>query len=119
MVSTPDDDVPQCTSCGACCSNNHDARYIELWEVDRARLGDALSTVAIELESRWFLRMTDGQCASLVVADDPTSSVVARCGIYESRPDACRAFERGSMACERARAIDVPLQRLSARSGRR
>jgi Fe-S-cluster containining protein len=65
--------------------------------VDRERLGARLSQVAIELDGRWFLRMTRGHCDSLTV-DERAQRYL--CAVYELRPDACRAFSEGSRACE-------------------
>lgn len=107
-----------CTACGACCFND-DQRYIQLWSVDRERLGPSLEVVAVERDSQWFLRMTDGHCSALAigttVGPDGASNMTFHCTVYESRPDACRAFEQGSRGCEQARAIDVPRARLVRR----
>lgn len=65
--------------------------------MDRARLGARLAEVAVELDGRWFLRMTHGHCASLSV-DERAQRYL--CAVYELRPDACRAFSEGSRACE-------------------
>lgn len=104
-----------CTACGACCFNDAQ-QYIALWQVDRERFGDALDEVAVEHDSQWFLRMTDGHCASLDVVTttgtDGTSTMTFHCTVYEQRPDACRAFQQGSRLCEEVRAIDVPLHSL-------
>lgn len=86
----------QCTSCGACCFTT-DPRYIELWQVDRDRLGPLLATAAQEINGRWFLRMTSGHCDSLTVDRERGLFL---CSIYEHRPDACRAFAEDSAACE-------------------
>lgn len=49
------------------------------------------------LGNRCYLRLEDGHCAALVVEPGPPARFL--CSIYEMRPDACRALERGSGAC--------------------
>jgi Fe-S-cluster containining protein len=85
-----------CTSCGACCFGAHE-RYVALLPEDRGR---AVPIIAVaEVDGRRFLRMQDGHCAKLHLSDG--ARLV--CGIYEHRPEACRAFRAGSFECGRAR----------------
>lgn len=85
-----------CTACGACCFGGHD-RYIALLPEDRAR---AVPLPALtEIDGRRYLTMTCGHCAQLTAT--PDARLV--CGIYEDRPEACRAFRAGSFECLKAR----------------
>jgi Fe-S-cluster containining protein len=91
----PIDDLPSCVSCGACCFQTApDA--IRVFEVDRARMDARSLAFTHAIANGTCLRMEHGHCAALVI-DDENSSFV--CAIYEQRPDACRAFERGGAAC--------------------
>ena len=51
-------------------------------------------------QERRYLRLEDGHCAALRI--DPITRRFA-CGIYDRRPDACRALESGSSACREQR----------------
>ncbi|MFO0557877.1 MAG: YkgJ family cysteine cluster protein [Polyangiales bacterium] len=93
----------QCTSCGACCFTS-DPQYIELWSVDRERLGSALDQAAHRINDRWYLKMADGHCRSLRVETDAQNQQRFLCSIYDRRPDACRAFAEDSRACQLVRA---------------
>ncbi|HEU4727726.1 MAG TPA: YkgJ family cysteine cluster protein [Kofleriaceae bacterium] len=103
--------VYDCRTCGACCCGELDdsdgfadvtpadiarmTRYARS-RLHRERFGidvDRVSTHAVFSEefgkTCGFLRGTPGERCS--------------CGIYESRPDACRAFKAGSRRCREAR----------------
>ena len=82
-----------CTSCAACCTSSS-ARHAPVSGDDWSRLGDEAERLVVWIENRAFMRMRDGRCAALQVADR------ARCTIYERRPAVCRDLERGSPACE-------------------
>ncbi|WP_343116988.1 YkgJ family cysteine cluster protein [Ostreiculturibacter nitratireducens] len=85
-----------CTTCGACCFGTHD-RYVALLPEDRGRAIPLDATS--EIDGRRFLRMCGGHCAQLTRT--PDARLV--CGIYEVRPEACRAFRAGSFECLKAR----------------
>ncbi len=78
---------------------------------DHARLGDDAALLVVFHGNRAFMRMEDGHCAALRV-DGAAGSFV--CGVYERRPETCRALARGSGACagERATKQDRPVAAL-------
>ncbi|MCV2880838.1 YkgJ family cysteine cluster protein [Actibacterium sp. XHP0104] len=85
-----------CTQCGACCFGGHD-RYIVLLEQDTNRnIPPALTN---EIDGRRYMKMQNGHCAQLCAA--PGGQL--NCGVYDQRPEACRAFRSGSFECTRAR----------------
>ncbi|MCB2135095.1 MAG: YkgJ family cysteine cluster protein [Rhodobacteraceae bacterium] len=85
-----------CTTCGACCFGGHD-HYVVLLPEDRGRV---IPDEAVrEIEGRRYMRMQGGHCAQL--CRSPDARLV--CGIYEVRPEACRAFRAGSFECLKAR----------------
>lgn len=84
-----------CVSCGACCFSKY-PRYLELLPCDAAR---ALPPETLfSEEGRTFLRFEGGHCVHLDL-----SGGQAVCGVYENRPEACRAFRAGSFECGKAR----------------
>ena len=90
-----------CTSCGACCASFRvDFSVFET----QAEGGAVPNGLAVEVTaSTCRMRGTDHQpvrCAALT----GTVGERAACGIYEWRPAPCREFEKGSDACDRARA---------------
>ncbi|MCU4653553.1 YkgJ family cysteine cluster protein [Roseibacterium sp. SDUM158016] len=91
-----------CTACGACCFGGHD-RYVALLPEDRGRA--IPETATTEIEGGRYMAMTCGHCAQLTAT--PEGRLM--CGIYEERPEACRAFRAGSFECLRARAHRGPL----------
>jgi Fe-S-cluster containining protein len=92
-LPSPDFD---CTTCGACCFGTHD-RYIALLPEDRARqIPEAVTT---EIDGRRYMKMCGGHCVQLAATGD--AQLV--CGIYDIRPEACRAFRAGSFECLKAR----------------
>jgi hypothetical protein len=62
---------------------------------DYERLGTAAEDVVRFVGNRAYMRVTDGHCAALRI--ELSGRFV--CTLYETRPDACRAFERGSPQC--------------------
>jgi Fe-S-cluster containining protein len=102
MVETIDTTgVPECTVCGTCCFSTL-PEYVRVFGYDWDRMDDRARTFAHFLGNRCYLRIEDGHCAALVI--EPGDARDARaprylCSIYEVRPDACRALERGSGAC--------------------
>jgi Fe-S-cluster containining protein len=99
-----------CQACGRCCFGQRD--YVQVFAHDAARLGpEQLAKVVApargELpaspgraaEPRRFMRMVEGRCAALKIADGSRFT----CGVYQDRPTLCRALEPGSRACLEAR----------------
>ncbi len=116
MSASSGPDTEDCTACGACCFTEQ-ADYIELWQVDRDRLGAELARVGVERDGRWHLRMTDGRCHSLVI--DPIARRFT-CRVYALRPDACRALRPGSAHCRgdqrsKSATVDVAVEQLRRR----
>lgn len=95
--------VPDCQDCGACCFGawrEHVllfARDVERFAPDeRERLLDAFPgpSVFMKMEDRLARGTGLLHCVALERRDGRFS-----CSVYERRPDACRAFERGASGC--------------------
>lgn len=80
------DDLPACAGCGSCCH-----LVVELLPGDNVP-----EELVVEHDGvRCMEQRGNGMCMAL----DPVTRL---CGIYERRPAACRAFERGSPLCLKA-----------------
>ena len=102
-----------CRPCGRCCFDER-AAYIPVFGVDLDRMGDRARSLVVEGRDHRSMRFDEGRCAALVI--DPARRTFS-CGIYDERPDVCRALARGSGACleawtEKAGRPDVALGRL-------
>lgn len=88
-------DAFDCVSCGACCFSKN-PRYLSLlgWDASRRLPPGSLS----EEDGRIYVRFDCGHCVHLDL-----SGGKAVCGVYEERPEACRAFRAGSFECIKAR----------------
>ena len=86
--------VLDCVSCGACCFSRH-PRYLVLLPEDSGRALPAAQL--FEEEGRRYMDFSCGHCAHLDL-----SGGQAVCGVYEQRPEACRAFRAGSFECLKA-----------------
>lgn len=84
-----------CVTCGACCFSRN-PRYLALLPEDAARPLPAESL--FEADGRTFVDFSCGHCAHLDL-----SGGKAVCGVYEDRPEACRAFRAGSFECLKTR----------------
>lgn len=84
-----------CVSCGACCFSRN-PRYLQLlpWDAARSLPPESLFTEG----ARTYVKFDCGHCVHL----DLTGGK-AVCGVYEDRPEACRAFRAGSFECQKAR----------------
>lgn len=96
--------APDCQDCGACC-HGRGHPFVQVWGSDHARLapdeqrdlvefrGNAchMRSVPVELGGRTVRR-----CVALGVTPDGRWG----CTIYERRPQACRDYDRGGLACE-------------------
>jgi uncharacterized protein len=84
-----------CVSCGACCFSRN-PRYLALlpWDASRALPAESLFSEG----GQTFVKFDCGHCVHLQLAGGK-----AVCGVYEDRPEACRAFRAGSFECVRAR----------------
>lgn len=88
-------EAPECLRCGACCFSDNPTA-VRVTGDDRARLGDALAERYTDfIGHRCYMRLRDGHCAALEVRPDGDFA----CAVYASRPEVCRALERGSAAC--------------------
>lgn len=105
MSDALNDDVPECTRCGACCTSAS-ARHVPVTGRDWERLGDRADELTDWTESHAFMRMREGRCIALAL--EPGR---AYCTIYERRPDICRELERGGPACEVERSRKLPVLR--------
>jgi Fe-S-cluster containining protein len=88
-------DVPECIACGTCCFSTL-PEYVRVFGCDWDRMDDHARSFTEFIGNRCYLRIEDGHCAALTI--DPVERRYL-CAIYEQRPDACRALERGSGAC--------------------
>ncbi len=83
MPAEPDD-LPACAGCGQCC---------HLVVALVAGVDQVPESFAVEREGEWCMdQRGDGACVAL----DPLTRL---CTIYESRPQVCRDFARGSGLC--------------------
>jgi len=87
--------VPECTACGTCCFSTL-PEYVRVFGHDWDRMDERAQSYTHFLGNRCYLRLDDGHCAALAV--DPAGPRFL-CSIYEMRPDACRALERGGGSC--------------------
>ncbi len=83
-----------CVSCGACCFSRN-PRYLVLLPEDASR--PLPRDQLFEEGGRTFMDFSCGHCAHLQL-----EAGQALCGVYEHRPEACRAFRAGSFECQRA-----------------
>ena len=88
-------EVPECTSCGACCFSEL-PEYVRVFGCDLDRMDDRAQSFVQFLGNRCFMRLEEGHCSALVI--DPRSRRFV-CAIYEMRPDVCRSLDRGSSGC--------------------
>lgn len=87
-----------CRACAMCCRKNR----VELEPDDEARWGDAGRA---ELSGEAFVKASRGKRVLRVLrGGDCVHLRGDDCGIYELRPDNCRAFPAGSEGCLVARA---------------
>nr|WP_291070995.1 YkgJ family cysteine cluster protein [Hyphomonas sp.] len=79
----------------ACCFSRN-PRYLQLlpWDAARRLPPESLFTE----DARTYVRFDCGHCVHLDL-----SGGKAVCGVYQDRPEACRAFRAGSFECQKAR----------------
>lgn len=87
--------LEDCRDCGRCCFDE-DATYLPVFFVDLDRMSERTRAFTREADGRSFMALREGRCAALTI--DPVAGRFV-CGIYEERPDVCRALERGSAQC--------------------
>ena len=83
-----------CVSCGACCFSRN-PRYLKLlpWDVSRELPNESLFSEGGDT----YVKFDCGHCVHLDLSNGK-----AACGVYENRPEACRAFRAGSFECMKA-----------------
>lgn len=87
--------IPDCQSCGACCSYSSD------WPRFTTEADEALDSLPLEYVAADQRGMRcDGDRCSALSGRVGTSTL---CLVYESRPDVCRACVPGDYACRIAR----------------
>lgn len=106
-ASAESEEVPSCTSCGACCFS-YNERYLRVAGYDYERLGEEAEHLTQFIENRAYMRLQDGHCIALRIEPDTREFL---CSIYERRPDVCRWLEWGSGNCraERNEKAERPL----------
>jgi Fe-S-cluster containining protein len=110
MVSAPPaprlDPVPECKDCGACCAppDSSSRHYVglERHDVDRFPVETRLGMV---VNSSHLATKKHESGRRVCVAFEGSLGGSCSCSIYNTRPDACRSFERGSEGCAKARSL--------------
>jgi uncharacterized protein len=87
-----------CRHCGVCCFSQK-PDYVRVTGDDWARLGEDAERLAYFLDTRAFMRMTDGHCAALAIRRMPDGAARFFCTSYARRPQICRDLARGSGEC--------------------
>lgn len=85
--------IPECQSCGACCHASY-RYYVQVTNDDRKKLAD--ENLIEKCGVIDFMKMKDGHCIALKKDGNRFT-----CSVYENRPQVCRDFERGSIACKK------------------
>lgn len=99
------EEIPDCQSCGACCSTgyivgvHHDEREAVERRLESKRLPMLVQSEGVG--EPLMVVKEDGRC----VAFYGTVGVKTSCGIYDSRPRCCSAFKPGGDACLEIRAV--------------
>lgn len=102
FVTAPDAPVPDCLTCGACCTYlfiigvkpSDDAPPETVWNVTDES-GEIVIDSYLKRDAETLF------CTAL----EPAENGKMPCGIYENRPSACRKFEAGSDKCHALRRI--------------
>ena len=89
------DTLFDCVSCGACCFSKN-PKYLSLlnWDASRQLPPESL----FQEGEVTYVRFDCGHCTHLQLGAGK-----AVCGVYDDRPEACRAFRAGSFECIGAR----------------
>jgi Fe-S-cluster containining protein len=92
------DVLPDCQDCAACCHGDT-PRYVRVDGSDHLRLSARAEELTEFHGNRCYMSMAGGHCVAL--QRDTTGRYA--CGTYETRPEPCRALERGSPSCDAER----------------
>lgn len=102
MKSAHPASVPDCRTCGACCSPEIKLPfYVSVTAADLARLTPRWREKNVARSSLLTRVDLDGNC--VCVALRGTLGRRVSCSIYERRPTECRHLEAGSPECRKAR----------------
>ena len=101
--------LEDCRDCGRCCFDE-DATYLPVFFVDLDRMSEHTRAFTRTEEGRTYMSLREGRCAALTI--DPVAGRFV-CGVYEERPDVCRALQRGSAQCLNDRATKEERPRLA------
>ena len=105
-------DEYDCQTCGACCCSPWTGDgYVRLYDIDLDRLQGVDVPVIFQTQGYGeppevipkLGTKIDGQGGRVCVGFDGRAGEACGCGIYDSRPEACRKFEAGSELCKEAR----------------
>jgi uncharacterized protein len=99
--------VPECQTCGACCTNPDENRsegfvyYVELPKKSRLLENDTLRKRFVHIDDKGAHMRLDpsGRCSAL----KGQLGVKVGCQVYDDRPRGCRLVEAGSARCFQAR----------------
>jgi Fe-S-cluster containining protein len=85
---------PDCMTCGVCCSNKQDPKWIEVTEQDAVLKIDLTLLQQGDIET-YAMRQCNGRCVTL------RGNLGERClcAIYPTRPSICREVQPGSEIC--------------------
>lgn len=98
-VTPPDEPIPDCVTCGACC------QYFILAPVFKSDITDAEHYYDVTVDEsdftigRYLKRKEDGSCHAL----GGNIGEKVGCEIYETRPNNCRGFDAGCDRCHELR----------------
>jgi Fe-S-cluster containining protein len=105
-------DTYDCQTSGACCFSPWTGDgYVRLYDIDLDRL-QAISLPVIFQEQGYgdppevipkLGTKDDGLGGRVCIAFEGRAGESCGCGIYTSRPEACRRFEVGGLLCQQAR----------------
>ncbi|MDF1587312.1 YkgJ family cysteine cluster protein [Marinimicrococcus flavescens] len=95
MDGSREAELPDCRTCGACCS------YSREWPRFALESDEALARIPERFTDRRLHRMRcDGERCSALTGE---VGVRTGCAVYEVRPDVCRECQPGDDACLMAR----------------
>jgi len=80
----------KCETCGMCCINKHDSKWIEVSEEDAVFI-EKKFLQAGDIKPFAMKQHENGRCVCL---DEHN-----RCSIYENRPKICRTVQMGDEIC--------------------
>ena len=105
IVKQENEDL-DCKACGACClGKSSDEDYVPVHRLDRKRLPNQYKKKLEPLsESMSYLPLKRFEGHEACVALKGKIGKAVACDVYSTRPDFCRAFEKGSAECHKRRA---------------